>query len=77
MEINRLKIFKKSLLERRLGRLKKYSRAIELMKEKCDSLVLSVKHHPLPWLFMLLKFIKPGRPFAVYCDRQEPLMGKR
>jgi len=60
--------------ERQEKRLKKYSRAVELMKEKLECLIIAPKHHPLPWLFMLLPFLKPSCPFVVYCDKKEPLM---
>lgn len=62
--------------ERQEKRLKKYSRAAELLKGQLECLVIAAKHHPLPWLFMLLPFLKPSCPFVVYCDKKEPLMGK-
>ena len=57
-------------LERKLKRIAKYEQSIELLKKGMDGLIISVKQHPLPWVLMLRKFMKPGRPFSVFCERQ-------
>jgi len=61
-------------IERKLKRIAKYEQSIELLKKGMDGLIISVKQHPLPWVLMLRKFMKPGRPFSVFCERQEPLV---
>ena len=65
-------LYRKSnkLLERKLKRIAKYQQSIDLLKKGADGLILSVKQHPLPWILMLIKFMKSGRPFSVFCERQ-------
>ena len=64
-------------LERKLNRIGKYSKSIEKLKEGMDSLLLATKNHPIMWLFMLIRFLKSGRPFVVFCERREPLVEVR
>jgi hypothetical protein len=63
-------------LERKRERYMKYDQAIKLLKEGMDGLIIYQKHYPTYWTFILLNFIKSGRPFSIYSDRQEPLIGK-
>ena len=57
-------------LERKMKRIAKYQQSIDLLKKGTDGLIVSVKQHPLPWILMLTRFMKSGRPFAVFCERQ-------
>ena len=53
-----------------MKRIAKYQQSIDLLKKGTDGLIVSVKQHPLPWILMLTRFMKSGRPFAVFCERQ-------
>ena len=68
-------ILVKDFLGRKKERYEKYNQSIELLRNGMDGLIIYQKHHPIVWLFILLKFLKSGRPFSVYCDRQQPLIG--
>ena len=60
--------------ERKRKRIEKYSKSIEHLKNGMDGLLLATKNHPIMWLFMLIRFVKSGRPFTVFCERREPLI---
>ena len=53
-----------------MKRIAKYQQSIDLLKNGADGLIVSVKQHPLPWILMLTRFMKSGRPFAIFCERQ-------
>jgi len=61
-------------IERKRKRIEKYAKSIEHLKNGMDGLLLATKNHPIMWLFMLIRFVKSGRPFTVFCERREPLI---
>lgn len=47
--------------------------AAELLQKKVDTLVIVCKEDPYNIFKELVQFVKPGRPFVVYCSVAEPL----
>ena len=69
-----LDVLRNIFSERKRKRIEKYAKSIEHLKNGMDGLLLATKNHPIMWLFMLIRFVKSGRPFTVFCERREPLI---
>lgn len=48
-------------------------RACEILKNKCDSLIITAKEHPINIVKELIQFLKGGRQFVVFSLSREPL----
>lgn len=53
--------------------LKSTVKALELLEEKMDGLIIASKHHPTNIAMKLIDFLKPSRCFAVFSLYREPL----